>query len=353
MSKKVWEEIYPDASAMDIIDSIKNLGTTVLDFDEESIHTIKVKLKRKQRLYILFLGDLHIGHNDFSHNYLTKVLTIAKQIIDRGEKLLIIGMGDYIETDKDFASRYMIENVNMRTKKQFEALLQYIQPFKDNFVMAIWGNHEERLLRDLKTLRVLAMIDKENLLEEILHKLSSNIIVGKPQRGLCLTIEIERGTRKQKYSIRILHGKYGGYARPELQFQREANNYPMDSLIAMGHTHQKFWKDKVRFLTFGGKRVIIKQCWLNTGTSLKMPAYAASKSYPANVMALPFIELHSDVQHIELCTSPKYDPRFIMSAGLLPLKPLKKGLSLSNLFKVKRFVVGTNSKANESGIVGT
>jgi len=247
----------------------------------------------------------------------------------------------------------MIEDVNMRTKAQFERLLQYLQPFKDNIVAVIWGNHEERLLRDLKTKRVLEMIGKENLLQEMIHKLNPDIIIGKPQRGLCLTIEVERGTRKQKYSLRILHGKYGGYARPELQFQREANNYPMDSLVAMGHTHQKFWKDKVRFLTFGGKRVVIRQCWLNTGTCLKMPPYGESKSYPVNVMALPFIELHVDVQHIELCTSPKFDPRFVMSAGLLPLAPLENYLSLSNLFKVKRFVVGTESKANKTGVVDT
>jgi len=86
--KKVWEEIFLDESAKDIVDSIKNLGTVVLDIDDESIHVVKVKLKRGQHLYVLYLGDLHIGHNEFSHNYLMKVLTIAKRMVDNGDNFL-------------------------------------------------------------------------------------------------------------------------------------------------------------------------------------------------------------------------------------------------------------------------
>lgn len=290
-----------------------------LDYDTTEVYKLEVIPRYKDNfIYLVFLGDLHIGHKDCSLSFLQKAVTLIRRLSVKHEVVVIL-MGDLIETDKDYASQYMIEDVVERTKEQFATMLQHLSPISHLCQFALWGNHEERLIRDSKTKRALEMVGIDNLYEMILQKLNSKITVAQPQRGMLIKLICSKGYLKQEYDIRISHGAYGGYKRPELQTERESDNYPTASLIAMGHHHQKYWDEKIKLGLSDGRRAIYAQYWLGTGTFLGYPAYAERKSYPVNVMGCPIIKVYSDVQHLEYVNSPPFMPRFQKTSGTLPL----------------------------------
>lgn len=297
-----------------------------LDYDSTEVTSLKVKPKGADNfIYLIFIGDIHIGHTDCSLSYLQKATTMIKRLSEKHEVVVVL-MGDLIETDKDYAAEYMIEDTIERTQEQFATMLQYLAPISHLCKFAVWGNHEERLIRDTKSKRILEMVDITNLYKTILGKLNPKIHVSAPQRGILLQLNCG----KQSYDIRIAHGAYGGYKRPELQCERESNNYPMAALIAMGHHHQKFWNERVKIGLEKSKRAIYLQYWLGTGTFLRYPAYAEHKSYPINVMGCPIIKVYANVQHLEYMNSPEFQPRFVMAAGGLPLP---SRISLKEIFK--------------------
>jgi len=294
------------------------MNPLILDYDEVASGTIDLKPKGKDNfIYVVFLGDLHVGHKDFSGEYLQKAISIVERLAKK-HTVAIVLMGDLIETEGDWQSSYMIDDTTLRLKAQIETVLSYLNPVKDLVVTCIWGNHEERLVRDNKTKKIFDALEI-NPLKIMVDKLNGNVILGEPQRGLTLNIK----TGNKEYGIRLLHGKYGGYKRPELQFEREGMGYPTVSLIAMGHTHQKLWREKIMFIPEDGKRAIAIQYWLNTGTCLRNPAYAEAKSYSPNVMSVPIVKLYDNVEHIEFVNSPELTPRFVRTAGMLPLTPVK------------------------------
>ena len=298
----------------------------ILDYDSTEVKSLTVKPKGKDEfIYLVFLGDIHLGHTDCSLSYLQKATTMIKRLSEKHEVIVIL-MGDLIETDKDYSAEFMIEDVIERTQEQFVTILQYLDPIKHLCKFAVWGNHEERLIRDTKSKRILEMVDITNLYEVILKKLNPEIYVAAPQRGILLQLTCG----KQSYDIRFAHGAYGGFKRPELQCERESNNYPMAALIAMGHHHQKFWNERVKMGLEKSQRAIYLQYWLGTGTFLKYPSYAERKSYPINVMGCPIIKVYANVQHLEYLNSPEFQPRFIKAAGGLPLIPR---VSLNEIFK--------------------
>lgn len=314
----------------------------VLGYDEVGVYNHQLNPKGKDNFsYLIFLGDMHVGHKDFSTSFLQKAVVLINRL-SKKHRVSVILMGDLIETDKDYASEYMIEEVSQRTGEQFITVAQHLKPIADICNFAVWGNHEERLIRDKKTKRALEMVGIDNLFETILMKLNPKMIVAEPQRGVLLRVDCG----KQTYEIRIAHGAYGGYKRPELQCEREGKNYSTAALIAMGHHHQKFWKEVVTMGLEGSRRAIHIQYWLGTGTFLQYPAYAERKSYPMNVMGCPVIKIYSNVQHLEYMNSPDFQPRFIQSSGILPLPPRSM---FENLIPKK--LSQSQSRTDESGVI--
>jgi len=251
--------------------------------------------------------------------------------LSKRTRLAVVLMGDLIETDKAFMSQYMIEDVKIRTYEQLAGVIQQLNPVKDNCLAAVWGNHEERLIRSEKTKRMLEFLEID-FYEETLKRLNPNIIVGGFSRGLLLNIKV----KNQNYVVRVNHGSYGGYRQPELQNKRESRNYPTVGLIAMGHTHQMFWRDHVYLGMDKDHRTVAIQHWLGTGTMLRYPSYAERKGYPINIMGCPIVKLYSDVQHIEYVNTPSVQPRFLKKSGMLPLpsiKPFRQ--KLASIFRTK------------------
>lgn len=291
----------------------------ILDYDREETYPLTIKCKYKDDFgYVIFIGDIHLGHKDCSMSFLTRTIRMVKRLAKR-HAVAVILLGDLIETDKDYSPQFIIENVSVRTREQFAQILQTLDPIKNLCKFAVWGNHEERLIRDTKTKRALEMIGIDNFYDVILKKLNPEIIVAQPQRGLNVNLRVGR----QKYSIRIAHGAYGGYAHPELQHKRESNNFPTASLIAMGHHHQKYWKDKVKIVNIGNRRAIILQNWVGTGTFLRYASYAERKSYPINIIGCPIIKAYSSVQHLEYVNSPEFHARFLKASGGLPMPSIQ------------------------------
>jgi hypothetical protein len=295
-----------------------------LDFDKDEVVNLLAKAKGKDDfIYLVFLGDLHIGHKDFSPSFLQKAVTLIKRLSEQ-HTVEVVLMGDLIETDKDYASPYMIEDVAERTQEQLKTMLQVLSPIAHLCKIALWGNHEERLIRDTKTKRALEMVGIKNFFEMILKQLNPKIYVAQPQRGVLFNLGARCSSSHQDYEIRVSHGSYGGYKRPELQCERESENYPTVSLIAMGHHHQKFFKEVVRMGLEKNRRAIYMQYWLGTGTFLRYPAYAEHKSYPVNVMGFPIIKVHAGCQHLEYMNGPDFQPRFLKAAGMMPFGPRPK-----------------------------
>jgi len=272
-----------------------------LDFDMEEVYVIELPLKkRKPYAEVIFKGDLHIGHPAFSFGHLRRYLKMLKE----NPHIRVVGMGDYLEAT-EFSPNFLNES-RLRTREQVSVLIKLWEPIKEQIVALLYGNHDERIMRNNKM-----AID---LLEYITLKLGNkNIILGKPQSGLLLIFKVG----EKVYPVYVLHSKTGAIIHSDTQLRRTSMSW-MVPLLVHGHTHRKGWQDKTFFTVtmVNGRpmREIVRQYWLSSGAFLRYPSYAKIRSYPVTDVGAPIIRFYADtetIEYIDPLTHREYRKYFI------------------------------------------
>lgn len=288
-----------------------------LDVDTENLYEIELP-HPKNYAEVMFMGDLHIGHNNFSKSHLERYINVLKN----NPQIRVVLMGDYFEAG-EFSADYMIEDQAMRLKEQIKEFLSFFKPVSKQIVAMLYGNHEERIIRNKRIYEVLKIFDKD-ILKMVTEQLGNDkIIVGKPQEGLILCFKVG----EQTYPIYIHHSSTGAITNQMTQLKRTSFNWALP-LLAHGHIHRKGWQDHTYFTVteINGKlyREIVRQYWLLTGCFLREPAYAEAKSYPIPDIGSPMIRFYSDtdeMDYIDTRTQKEFR-KYFRKSGTLPRPPI-------------------------------
>ena len=268
-----------------------NVSGIVLDQDWERMHNFKLPLVKVNRILkyknkeiedredsygeVMFIGDIHIGHEAHSHNPFNAYIHFLKE-----RPHIKIGlMGDYIE----YASQTgFVNNEIMDVDEQIDLFVRYMKPLKDRILFMLWGNHEERHAAYTKSNRLLSGIAAE-------IGVKSSCYVGEPQRGLYMVFKAGR----KKYGAYAHHSKTGAIVNKTLQLRRAATNIQA-ALHVQGHTHHLGYERRtVQEITARGKET--KRQWLvSSGCFMKDASYGEARSYPMSEVGAPIVRFYSD-----------------------------------------------------------
>jgi len=279
-----------EVKSLKLLKRNKGIGRTfagiTLDFDMDEVYVIELPLKKgKPYAEVMFKGDIHLGHPDFSYGHLKRYLKLLRD----NKHIRIVGMGDYIEA-VEFSPSFLQEPT-LRTREQIELLIKLFEPIKDQIIALLYGNHDERIQKAMKM-----AID---LLEHITLKLGKpNIVRGRPQKGLLLVFKVGN----QTYPVYVHHSKTGAIIHADTQLRRTSMNW-MVPLLVHGHTHRKGWQPRTFFSVtmVNGQpmRSVLRQFWLSSGAFLRYPSYAEARSYPVTDIGAPIIRFYADVEGME------------------------------------------------------
>jgi len=266
-----------------------------LDRDQVNTYQITLPVNDAGFAEIMFLGDIHFGNPNMGDTHLQRYLKIVKE----NPHIRLILMGDYFEAS-DFTADYrMISTNEKRFREQITEMVQYFAPVNDQVIVALWGNHDERVLRIRAVKEVLDAIGIKNYLKYILHEnLNKDIIVGPPQEGVTLFLKVG----KQTYTVYATHGGTTARYRAFIQIERMLDINTAD-ILCHGHNHvldYRFYRKFVPALIDGQPvRKIVEQLGCLTGCFLRYGGYAEARSYPMNRMGAPLLKLYKDLKFVE------------------------------------------------------
>lgn len=175
----------------------------------------KELIKGKEHQDILLWGDVHYGSKFCDKDF-------AKESLDRTieRNVLIIGMGDLLETatrDSIGAGVYEQDDI---VQKQLEEMTEWLKPHQDRIIGLLDGNHEYRIYQQ-------SGLD----LSKILCK---NLDVNYLGAGKLIRIRVG----SQTYSLYATHGSSGA-TLPYTKIKQCLNlqQYIEADCYAMGHVH--------------------------------------------------------------------------------------------------------------------
>jgi len=222
---------------------------------------------------LFFVGDLHIGSIGFAERQFLSYVNFIKKNPSRR----VILMGDLVEVGD--LSRYLPEQ-RESFKYQLQRCITYLEPIKDQILIILEGNHEERYAKEAKQA---INLSRYIALELGIHK---TVKLPGPQKGqLCI---IKAGD--QYYPIYVIHGSTGAIYQAATQLKRMAFRTKVP-LVAHGHIHKYYTESYVfeSVTQFDDKfyKAIYEQIWLTTGAFVKDLGYAEQKSYPLTKIGAP------------------------------------------------------------------
>jgi len=291
----------------------------ILDIDQKNTYEIKLPVCDDGYAEIILMGDFQFGNPEFSSSFLQRYI----KLIEEQKHMRALFMGDYFEAS-DFTADYrMISTNNMRFREQIKDLVGFFQPVQDRILCAVYGNHDERILRISAVKRVLDSIGVPNYLEYILHEnLNKDIIVAPPQEGLNLILRVG----PQVYTIHVIHGSTAARYRTFIQIEKLMENYSTD-IVAHGHNHVLDVKPYLNFITEYNDgipvRKVRQRLGVLTGCFLRYGGWAESKSYRMNGMGAPILRLYKELNFIEPILpqqTMEFRTYFTPSYGLLPIE---------------------------------
>jgi len=105
---------------------------------------VRVVKSKKNEIFLIPIGDLHIGEKAFNKESQDKLEGYIKWLRKNSKNSYMFGMGDMINcATKDSKSSAFQQN--MDTKDQIQAVVDYFNPVKNQIIGFITGNHETRL----------------------------------------------------------------------------------------------------------------------------------------------------------------------------------------------------------------
>jgi len=290
-----------------------------LDEKESQIPIIELKTEKgKNYAEICFLGDWHLGSGNFS---LGQYLQYLKFIVDHPD-IKVVLMGDLIEMGA--LSPYGASEEKVGSMQLLD-IIELLKPIKDQIILMLEGNHEERFWRATK--------GTDSISKSISDALRIKPLLPGPERGQLFVVRVGNRT----YSIYAIHGSTGSTVMKSTQLSRIYANIHT-SLVAHGHIHQIFKDHRTyygvrqvdgKFFTFVGE-----QNWLTTGCFVKNLGYAERTSMPVTKIGAPFVRFYTDKDAIEIID----DPRITYNIGNLPITLKEIGLQGLDLTKYEEKV---------------
>lgn len=259
---------------------IRSYPGIALDIAEIELPIFKLPLvPKKDYAEIFFMGDFHIGSLGFAERQL---LSYVLHLKNNPEKKVIL-MGDLVEVGD--LSQYLPEQQES-FKAQLARCIAYLEPIKDQILVILEGNHEERYAKEVKNA---VNLSRYIALELGIHK---KCLIPGPQKGELLVIQIE----DQYYPIYVIHGSTGAIYQANTQLKRMAFRTKVP-LVAHGHIHKYYTESYVyeSVTQFDNKfyKSIYEQIWLTTGAFVKDLGYAEQKSYPLTKIGAPCVRFFS------------------------------------------------------------
>lgn len=104
---------------------------------------VRVIKSRFNELFLIPIGDLHVGDKAFNEESENKLLGYIKWVKNQNNAYVVL-MGDLInDATLDSPSNPFQQNMNLN--EQIETVVNYFKPIKNKIIGSITGNHCERL----------------------------------------------------------------------------------------------------------------------------------------------------------------------------------------------------------------
>lgn len=233
-------------------------------------------------IYLVFIGDLHIGNKNFNKKYLDDALKFVLKNRDRSRILL---MGDIIELATKSSVGRSVYDEDFPAYKQFEYAVNLFKPYADLIDVVIEGNHEERIIRDTSF----------EIVQEFCHRLNIYDSYGK------FSAVVNYNMGDLMYSVNVWHGSGTGTTEASAinQLLKMRNNC-MAHIYAMGHTHKLLnFNRNIKIPKPDGRDLVeLSQLFINTGTALDSGGYDEQKGYPLNARGFGAVEIFSHKRKI-------------------------------------------------------
>lgn len=231
-------------------------------------------------LYLLFIGDIHLGNKYINLSYLDRALRFANK---HRKNCRIVLIGDLLEAATKASVGRGVFDEDYCLQRQFEEAIELLDGFRDNIDFVIDGNHEERIMRDTSF----------EITQEICHRIGVIDAYSKFQ-GI-LNIRMNTGLT---YSIHAWHGTTSGTKDSSaVNALLGMRNKVTSHIYAMGHTHKLFHFSKKHYIPNpGGELLTIDQHFVNTGTCLDVGGYGEQKGLEPTRIGFGGLILYADVR---------------------------------------------------------
>jgi len=103
------------------------------------------KLKKRETINIMPIGDLHIGSKHSNHDFIKYAIRSLKK--RKGDKRIYL-MGDLVEVASKKVGDSVFKSKEMNVNEQVETLLKVLKPVKSHIKSIVIGNHEKRVADD-------------------------------------------------------------------------------------------------------------------------------------------------------------------------------------------------------------
>jgi hypothetical protein len=197
------------------------------------------------QVHIIFLGDVHEGAKNMAKEKFQKA---KEKIIEirRDNKVLLVGMGDYIDcinhkdprfSRAEIEEKYEIQDLKNLPAKQMEYFLDNVRPIIDSFIAWLYGNHEESYVKHNGS-------DPMSVIEYYYkYKIDAEFPILGYDGWIDIGITRNEPNRDRphfKFSIRVDHGTGGGGFREGYPINKVHDIYRWDiaDIYCMGHIHQ-------------------------------------------------------------------------------------------------------------------
>lgn len=239
-----------------------------------------LEFNEKKDIKLVPFGDLHFGSGFSDYEMIDK--TIKK--IKKDKDIRVILMGDMIENSSAFSVGTEVYNQKINPTKQFDAIIDLLEPIRDKIYLMHSGNHERRCFR-------FTGFDAGNAI-------AKNLKV--PYAEFMSLNKINCGS--QSYNIFSWHGA-GASQNTEGRIrllQRQAEMVDAD-IYMMGHVHDLYCKELPKRKVVGKEFIQYMQPFILTGSYTKWDeSYAEEHGYKPARLGSPIVKLNSKKFEIEV-----------------------------------------------------
>lgn len=220
-------------------------------------HGEKIRLRGDDRLHIIPLGDLHVGHESFNKDYYEFALDYIHMI---DEPIIIYLMGDLVEVaDKKVGDS--VFHSNLSVNEQVWYVIESLEEYKDNIGFICIGNHEHRL-KETYNLNISGVME-ESLKAESGYSVVEKVMINKEP----LYVFMFHGSGWSKYEHTAISKLYRDTMNIEADIFLQGHNH------RLGHYSQPYIDHK-------GSGKVKRKHYFFTGTFLGHANYAKAKNLP-------------------------------------------------------------------------